>query len=99
PTQVTPLSLHDALPILLQAYLHRTEQDVKDAVARGDRVRICKGAYKEPPEIAWKKMDDIRASYRRCAELLLEKGHYPAIATHDEDRKSTRLNSRSRVEL
>ena len=70
--------------IVLQAYLHRTEEDVKDAVARGDRVRICKGAYKEPAEIAWKKMDDVRASYRRCAQLLLEKGNYPAIATHDE---------------
>jgi proline dehydrogenase len=70
--------------IVLQAYLFRTEDDVKEAIARGDRVRICKGAYKEPPEIAWTKMDDIRASYRRCAHLLLEKGHYPALATHDE---------------
>jgi proline dehydrogenase len=75
---------YDNVGIVLQAYLHRTEQDVKDAVARGDRVRICKGAYKEPPEIAWKDMDDIRASFRRCAHLLLEKGNYPAIATHDE---------------
>ena len=75
---------YDNVGIVLQAYLHRTEDDVKEAVARADRVRICKGAYKEPPEIAWKKMDDIRASYRRCAELLLEKGNYPAIATHDE---------------
>ncbi len=70
--------------IVLQAYLHRTEGDVREAVARGDRVRICKGAYKEPPEIAWSDMDDIRASYRRCAHLLLDGGHYPAIATHDE---------------
>ena len=75
---------HDNVGIVLQAYLHRTEQDVREAVARGDRVRICKGAYKEPPEIAWTKMDDIRASYRRCAHLLLDGGHYPAIATHDE---------------
>jgi proline dehydrogenase len=75
---------YDNVGIVLQAYLHRTEDDVKEAVARGDRVRICKGAYKEPPEIAWTKMDDIRASYRRCARLLLEKGNYPAIATHDE---------------
>src|SRR5262249_37940989 len=70
--------------IVLQAYLHRTEDDVKEAVARGDRVRICKGAYKEPPNLAWTNMDEIRASYRRCAQLLLEKGNYPAIATHDE---------------
>jgi proline dehydrogenase len=75
---------YDNVGIVLQAYLRRTEDDVKDAVRRGDRVRICKGAYKEPPEIAWTKMDDIRASYRRCAHLLLEKGNYPAIATHDE---------------
>ena len=75
---------YDNVGIVLQAYLHRTEQDVKDSVARGDRVRLCKGAYAEPPDIAWKKMDDIRASYRRCAEVLLEKGNYPAIATHDE---------------
>jgi proline dehydrogenase len=75
---------YDNVGIVLQAYLRRTEDDVKEAVARGDRVRICKGAYKEPPELAWTKMDDIRASYRRCARLLLDKGNYPAIATHDE---------------
>lgn len=75
---------YDNVGIVLQAYLHRTEQDVKEAVGRGDRVRICKGAYKEPPEIAFQDMDEIRASYRRAAELLLDKGNYPAIATHDE---------------
>ena len=75
---------HDNVGIVLQAYLHRTEADVREAVARGDRVRICKGAYKEPPEIAWSAMDDIRASYRRCAHLLLDGGNYPALATHDE---------------
>ncbi len=75
---------HDNVGIVLQAYLHRTEDDVKEAVARGDRVRICKGAYKEPPDISWTKMDDIRASFRRCARLLLERGNYPAVATHDE---------------
>src|SRR5207245_11336460 len=42
------------------------------------------GAYQEPPEIAWTKMDDIRASYRRCAHRLLDGAPYPAIATHDE---------------
>jgi proline dehydrogenase len=74
----------DNVGIVLQAYLFRTEQDVKEAVERGDRVRLCKGAYKEPDTIAWTKMDDIRESYRRCARLLLEKGNYPAMATHDE---------------
>ena len=75
---------YDNVGIVLQAYLHRTEDDVKAAIARGDRVRLCKGAYKEPPEIAWTKMDDIRASYRKCVRLLLDKGNYPAVATHDE---------------
>jgi proline dehydrogenase len=75
---------HENVGIVLQAYLHRTEEDVKQAVARGDRVRLCKGAYKEPPEIAWTRMDDIRESFRRCARVLLGSGNYPAMATHDE---------------
>jgi proline dehydrogenase len=75
---------YDNVGIVLQSYLFRTEADVKEAIARGDRVRLCKGAYKEPPEIAWTDMEDIRASYRRCAHLLLDAGNYPAMATHDE---------------
>ena len=75
---------YENVGIVLQAMLRRTEQDVKEAVRRHDRVRLCKGAYREPEEIAFQKMDDIRASYRRCAEVLLEQGNYPAIATHDE---------------
>ena len=75
---------YDNVGIVLQAYLHRTEDDVREAVARKDRVRLCKGAYKEPPQVAWTRMDDIRASYRRCARLLLDQGDYPALATHDE---------------
>jgi proline dehydrogenase len=75
---------YDNVGIVFQAYLHRTEDDVKEAVRRGDRVRLCKGAYKEPPEVAIQKMDDIRANFRKCVRLLLDKGDYPAIATHDE---------------
>jgi proline dehydrogenase len=75
---------YDHVGIVLQAYLFRTERDVEEAVARGDRVRLCKGAYKEPRDIAWADMDRIRESFRRCARLLLEKGNDPAIATHDE---------------
>jgi proline dehydrogenase len=75
---------YENVGIVLQAYLRRTEDDVKQAIAHGDRVRLCKGAYSEPPDIAWKKMDDIRESFRRCARLLLGSGNYPAIATHDE---------------
>ncbi len=75
---------YDNVGIVLQAYLHRTKEDVQECLRNGDRVRLCKGAYAEPPDIAWKSMDDIRKNYRECAHLLLEKGSYPAIATHDE---------------
>lgn len=75
---------YDNVGIVLQAYLHRTGDDVKECVRKGDRVRLCKGAYKEPPEVALQKMDDIRANFRQCAHLLLDKGNYPAVATHDE---------------
>jgi proline dehydrogenase len=75
---------HDNVGMVLQAYLHRTPDDVREAVRRGDRVRLCKGAYKEPPEIAIQDMDGIRASFRSCTRLLLDGGCYPAIATHDE---------------
>lgn len=75
---------HDNVGIVLQAYLHRTRDDVQEAVRRGDRVRLCKGAYKEPAQVALQAMDDIRARYREYARLLLDGGRYPALATHDE---------------
>jgi proline dehydrogenase len=75
---------YDNVGIVLQAYLYRTREDVEEALRRGDRVRLCKGAYNEPPEIAWHNMDDIRKSFRECARLLLDRGNYPALATHDE---------------
>jgi proline dehydrogenase len=74
----------DNVGIVLQAYLRRTGKDVEEAIERGDRVRLCKGAYKEPPDLAFTDMEEVRASFRRLAQRLLEKGKYPAIATHDE---------------
>jgi proline dehydrogenase len=74
----------DNVGAVLQAYLHRTEIDVRAAIDHGDRIRLCKGAYKEPPEVAWSDMERIRESYIRFSRGLLEHGHYPAIATHDE---------------
>jgi proline dehydrogenase len=76
---------HSNVGIVLQAYLHRTVDDVKEAVGRGDRVRLCKGAYKEPARIAMQDMREIRASFKRCVRLLLDKGERPAVATHDEE--------------
>ncbi|HSB62216.1 MAG TPA: proline dehydrogenase family protein [Vicinamibacteria bacterium] len=76
---------HENVGIVLQAYLHRTGDDVREAVARGDRVRLCKGAYREPASVALTEMSEIRKSFMECARLLLDGGNYPALATHDEE--------------
>jgi proline dehydrogenase len=76
---------HENVGIVLQAYLHRTPDDVKEAIRRQDRVRLCKGAYKEPPGVAIQDMAQIRGAFAACARELLAKGNYPAIATHDEE--------------
>jgi len=76
---------HDNVGIVLQAALHRTRDDVEEAVRRGDRVRLCKGAYKEPPELALQDMGKIREAFKACAHALLDGGNHPAIATHDEE--------------
>jgi proline dehydrogenase len=70
--------------LALQAALHRTEQDVERLIALGARVRLVKGAYKEPPSAAFQKKADVDAAFRRLMQVLLERGTYPAIATHDE---------------
>ncbi len=70
--------------IVLQAYLHRTEKDLERVMSLGARVRLCKGAYKEPPSVALQSMEDIRANFRRFASILLRGGNYPALATHDD---------------
>ncbi|HEY4433508.1 MAG TPA: proline dehydrogenase family protein [Candidatus Cybelea sp.] len=74
---------HTNVGEVLQAYLKRTPADVDEAIARQARVRLCKGAYNEPPEIAFKRMIDIRAQYLELAKKLLLHGNYPGIATHD----------------
>jgi proline dehydrogenase len=76
---------YDNVGIVLQAALHRTPDDVREAVRRGDRVRLCKGAYKEPPDVALQDMARIREAFKGCAHALLDGGSHPAIATHDEE--------------
>ncbi len=73
----------DHVGIVLQAYLKRTRTDVERMCDLGARVRLCKGAYKEPPELAYQNMKDIRKLYIENMKLLLTRGNYPAIATHD----------------
>lgn len=68
---------------VLQAYLKRSPGDVRRAIRLGARVRLCKGAYNEPPDIAIKDMPSIRAAYMEMAKELLTHGNYPGIATHD----------------
>jgi proline dehydrogenase len=69
--------------VVLQAYLHRTVDDVRRMNELGARVRLVKGAYKEPAATAYKDKKDVDAAFLRLAQLLLDEGHYAAIATHD----------------
>jgi proline dehydrogenase len=73
-----------AVGVVLQSYLRRTAGDVEAMIALGARVRLCKGAYKEPENVAFPDKADVDAHYVACMERLLEHGHYPGIATHDE---------------
>ncbi len=68
---------------VLQAYLRRTPADLVEMNALGARVRLCKGAYKEPPEVALQAPDVIRVQFLALATVLLTHGTYPALATHD----------------
>jgi len=71
------------LGVVIQAYLYRSEADIEELIRLKARVRLCKGAYKEPPSIAFQKPDDIRANYLKLMQRLLLEGNYPALATHD----------------
>ena len=68
---------------VLQAYLHRTEADCRALAYEGSRVRLCKGAYNEPEEVAYQSRLDVDRSYVRCLKVLLAGQGYPMIATHD----------------
>jgi proline dehydrogenase len=71
--------------VVLQAYLKRTAADVRRAIDMDVRVRLCKGAYNEPADIAIKEMPAIQTNYLDLAKQLLDGGHYPALATHDRE--------------
>jgi len=72
-----------AIGTVIQAYLYRSEQDVQDLLAIGCRIRLCKGAYSEPPQVAFPKKEDVDANYIKLVRLLLPSGFYHGIATHD----------------
>jgi len=75
---------YDNVGIVVQAYLYRTEKDLRELNKIKAKIRICKGAYKEPADLAIQKMKDIRTNFIKLSELAFTEGVYPAIATHDD---------------
>jgi proline dehydrogenase len=74
----------DNVGTVLQAYLYRTEQDLQGMLPLQPNLRLVKGAYLEPPDVAYPKKSDVDAAYVRLLETMLHAGGYTAIATHDE---------------
>src|SRR5262249_28256301 len=71
--------------VVLQADLYRTEADEERLSQMGARIRLVKGAYREPKTVAYQKKSEVDAQYAKLVKRLLERGHHPAIATHDPD--------------
>ena len=76
--------LRGAIGIVIQAYLYRSQADIEQLIADGIRVRLCKGAYKEPAEVAFPRKTDVDANYIKLSQTLLESPIYHGLATHDE---------------
>lgn len=70
--------------VVVQSYLYRTESDVRSLIGTGCNIRLCKGAYMEPEEVAFPKKADVDANFTRLLDLMLDSDLYSAIATHDE---------------
>jgi proline dehydrogenase len=68
---------------VVQAHLHRTEADCRDLAYAGSRVRLCKGAYKEPASVAYQGKDEVGRSFVRCLKVLMAGDGYPMVASHD----------------
>lgn len=70
--------------IVIQAYLYRSEEDVRGLCALGSNIRLCKGAYMEPESVAFPAKSDVDINFKKISELMLLSGGFSAIATHDE---------------
>ena len=70
---------------VIQSYMLRAEADVEKLLADRIRIRLCKGAYKEPPEVAFQKKSEVDANYIKLMKMLLKSGVYHGLATHDEN--------------
>jgi proline dehydrogenase len=69
---------------VIQAYLYRSENDIEKLCEKGVPVRLCKGAYREPPTVAWPDKADVDKNYLKLMRILFDRGVFPAIATHDD---------------
>lgn len=87
---------HRNIGVVLQAYLHRTIGDVAHMNRLGARVRLCKGAYAEPASIAFQQRDEVDRNFVELMRMLLDEGHYPGIATHDEQMISATIEHHTR---
>ena len=72
-----------AVGTVIQSYLYRSESDIRDLLAYGCRIRLCKGAYKESVDVAFERKQDVDGNYVRLMQMLLPSGVYHGIATHD----------------
>ncbi len=75
---------YDMVGTVMQSYLYRSHKDTEQLIAQGVRIRLVKGAYREPENVAYQEKYDVDKSYLRLTEMLLARGNFPAIASHDE---------------
>ena len=75
---------HNNVGVVIQAYLFRSEEDIKSIADLKPAIRLCKGIYKEAPEIAFQSKEDVRNNYNKLLDLIFSKGLYIGIATHDD---------------
>lgn len=75
---------YGSVGVVIQAYLYRSQADLVSLCSKRIRVRLCKGAYREPPAVAFPRKRDVDRNFIELMKLLLDRGEYPAIATHDE---------------
>ncbi len=85
--------------VVIQSYLRRSEDDARRLADLGAPVRLCKGAYDEPPEIAYQAAEEVDASYVRCLRILLEGGAPTAVASHDERMVEAALEAMGELEM
>jgi len=75
---------HSNVGIALQSYLHRTRKDAQEVISMGGTIRLVKGAYQEPPEVAFPDKKDVDRNFKLLTEMMLSSGPFQAIGTHDE---------------